>query len=39
MSPEVRALVVAGLNAVFGLCLGCEPYLLGLRLRSRGATT
>ena len=39
MSPEVRALVVAGLNAVFGLCLGCELYLLGLRLRTRGVTT
>lgn len=29
------ALVAAFLNAVFGLCLGCELYLLGLRLRSR----
>jgi hypothetical protein len=28
------ALVAAFLNAVFGLCLGCELYLLGLRLRS-----
>jgi hypothetical protein len=27
------ALVAAFLNAVFGLCLGCELYLLGLRLR------
>ncbi|MBU4216129.1 MAG: DUF4395 domain-containing protein [Actinobacteria bacterium] len=31
------ALVAAFLNAVFGLCLGCELYLLGLRLRSRDA--
>lgn len=31
------ALVAAFLNAVFGLCLGCELYLLGLRLRSRNA--
>lgn len=29
------ALVAAFLNAAFGLCLGCEMYLLGLRLRSR----
>ncbi|MEZ0447016.1 DUF4395 domain-containing protein [Cellulomonas sp. ICMP 17802] len=28
------ALVAAFLNAVFGLCLGCELYLLGVRLRS-----
>lgn len=27
------ALVAATLNAVFGLCLGCELYLLGVRLR------
>lgn len=27
------ALVAAFLNAVFGLCLGCELYLLGVRLR------
>lgn len=27
------ALVAAFLNAVFGLCLGCEMYLLGRRLR------
>jgi hypothetical protein len=31
------ALVAAFLNAVFGLCLGCELYLLGLRLRARSA--
>lgn len=31
------ALVAAFLNAAFGLCLGCELYLLGLRLRSRAA--
>jgi hypothetical protein len=31
------ALVAAFLNAAFGLCLGCELYLLGLRLRSRSA--
>lgn len=29
------AVVAALLNAVFGLCLGCELYLLGLRLRLR----
>lgn len=29
------ALVAAFLNAVFGLCLGCEAYLLTLRLRAR----
>ena len=29
------ALVAAVLNAVFGLCLGCELYLLGVRLRAR----
>ena len=29
------ALVAAFLNAVFGLCLGCEMYLLGVRLRAR----
>ncbi|GEL93931.1 DUF4395 domain-containing protein [Cellulomonas composti] len=28
------ALVAAFLNAAFGLCLGCEMYLLGLRLRA-----
>ena len=27
------ALVAAVLNAAFGLCLGCELYLLGVRLR------
>ena len=27
------AVVAALLNAVFGLCLGCELYLFGLRLR------
>lgn len=31
------ALVAAFLNSAFGLCLGCELYLLGLRLRSRDA--
>lgn len=31
------ALVAAFLNAEFGLCLGCELYLLGLRLRTRNA--
>ncbi len=31
------ALVAAFLNSVFGLCLGCELYLLGARLRSRTA--
>ncbi|BDZ42562.1 hypothetical protein GCM10025865_18610 [Paraoerskovia sediminicola] len=29
------ALVAAVLNAVFGLCLGCELYVLGRRLRTR----
>jgi hypothetical protein len=29
------ALVAAVLNAAFGLCLGCELYLLGVRLRAR----
>lgn len=29
------ALGAAFLNAAFGLCLGCEMYLLGVRLRSR----
>ncbi|MCA5894006.1 DUF4395 domain-containing protein [Isoptericola sp. NEAU-Y5] len=28
------AFVAAGLNAAVGLCLGCELYLLGLRLRT-----
>ena len=32
------ALVAALLNAVFGLCLGCEMYLLLLRLSSGSAT-
>ncbi|SEE10815.1 DUF4395 domain-containing protein [Ruania alba] len=32
------ALVAAFLNAVFGLCLGCEMYLLVLRLRGPRAT-
>lgn len=32
------ALVAAFLNAVFGLCLGCELYLLGVRLRARAGT-
>jgi hypothetical protein len=27
------ALVAAVLNAAFGLCLGCELYLLGVRVR------
>ena len=31
------ALVAALLNAGFGLCLGCEVYLLGLRLVRRPA--
>lgn len=31
------ALVAAFLNSVFGLCLGCEMYLLGVRIRSRSA--
>jgi len=28
-------LVASFLNAVFGLCLGCELYLVGVRLRAR----
>lgn len=31
------ALVAAVLNAAFGLCLGCELYLLGARLRTARA--
>ena len=31
------AFVAAFLNAVFGYCLGCEMYLLGLRLARRSA--
>ena len=31
------ALIAAFLNAVFGLCLGCEMYLLGIRLRASRA--
>lgn len=31
------ALVAALLNAVFAFCLGCEMYLLGMRLSARGA--
>ena len=31
------ALVAAFLNSAFGLCLRCELYLLGVRLRSRAA--
>ena len=33
------ALVAAFLNAAFGLCLGCEAYLLIRRLTSRAAAT
>jgi len=33
------AFVAAALNAVVGLCLGCELYLLGARLRRGGAPT
>lgn len=33
------AFVAAGLNAAVGLCLGCELYLLGVRLRPAGRTT
>jgi Domain of unknown function (DUF4395) len=29
------ALIAAFLNAAFGLCLGCELYLLGRRLQPR----
>jgi len=32
------ALIAAFLNAVFGLCLGCELYLLGVRFRAGRAT-
>ena len=31
-------LVASFLNAVFGLCLGCELYLLGVRLRAARTT-
>ncbi|MCV2396286.1 DUF4395 domain-containing protein [Actinotalea sp. M2MS4P-6] len=31
------AFVAAFLNAAFGVCLGCELYLIGLRLRTRRA--
>ncbi len=35
--PVAAALVLVAsvLNAAFGLCLGCELYLLGMRLRTR----
>lgn len=33
------ALVAAVLNAAFGLCLGCELYLLGKRLTTSSTTT
>lgn len=33
------ALAAAFLNAAFGFCLGCEMYLLGLRLLPRRTTT
>ena len=32
-------LVASVLNSVFGLCLGCELYLLGVRLRARRAVS
>ena len=37
--PVAAALVLVAsfLNAVFGLCLGCELYLLGVRLRAARA--
>ena len=33
------ALVAAFLNAAFGICLGCEVYLVALRIAGRGAIT
>lgn len=38
--PAAAALLVIAsvLNAAFGLCLGCELYLLGVRLRAARAT-
>ncbi|WP_248583364.1 DUF4395 domain-containing protein [Nocardioides sp. InS609-2] len=33
------ALAAALLNAAFGFCLGCELYLIGVRVFSRAATT
>ncbi|MFZ1411627.1 MAG: DUF4395 domain-containing protein [Micropruina sp.] len=33
------ALVAALLNAVFNFCLGCELFLLGLRVASRGGSS
>jgi hypothetical protein len=33
--PVAFALAAAFLNAAFDFCLGCEIYLLGLRLRTR----
>jgi hypothetical protein len=38
MAATACALVAAFLNAVFGLCLGCETYLLMLRALNRGAS-
>lgn len=32
------AIIAAFLNAAFGLCLGCEIYLLGVRMRSTKTT-
>lgn len=32
------AIIAAFLNAAFGLCLGCEIYLLGVRIRSARTT-
>ena len=38
-SPPAFALVAALLNAVFGLCLGCEVYLLGRRVAAPDTRT
>jgi len=38
MTATACALAAAFLNAVFGLCLGCETYLLMLRALHRGAS-
>lgn len=35
LAAAAAALIAAFLNAAFGLCLGCEAYLLGLRLVRR----
>lgn len=36
LAATAAALVAAFLNAAFGLCLGCEMYLIGQRILRRG---